>query len=143
MPRCTWLLAFALLGCADDECTLIGCDDTSVVSFPPGLVVGPYDLVIDAEVGQITARCLQPAAPEAADNPPELDCDREGFTITGGDFARMRELQVTVIDVANEETLASATVPADVVDEQSPNGPECPPTCFVRNGALQATPAPD
>ncbi|MBC8068656.1 MAG: hypothetical protein IAG13_10015 [Deltaproteobacteria bacterium] len=136
-PR-AWLLAFVLAGCADDECPTIGCEDTSQISFPVGLVIQPYDLVVVAEVGMFTARCLQPSAPEADANPPELRCDRSGFELTGGEFARMRELQITVTDVESGEVLAAGNVDAGVVDELAPNGPDCPGLCFVRNGELRA-----
>jgi hypothetical protein len=135
-----WLLCFGLLGCANDECTEIGCDNTSEVTYPVGLVSAPYDLTIVAEVGTITARCLDPTAPEAEMNPPELKCDREGFTITGGDFAQMQELMVTVVDVETEEVLATGNVDANAVDEITPNGPDCPGVCYVRNGALVGEP---
>jgi hypothetical protein len=137
MRRRACLLALVLGGCADQECTEIGCEDSSQVSFPIGLVNAPYDLTIVAEVGMFTARCLQPSAPEADANPPELKCDRMGFTITGGDFARMRELQITVVDVETEAVLASDSVDAGVVEELTPNGPDCPGSCFVRNGELR------
>src|SRR5688500_17620624 len=122
-PR-AWLIAFALAGCADDQCTELDCEDTSQISFPIGLVTQPYDLVVVAEVGTFTARCLQPSAPEADANPPELHCDRSGFILTGGEFASMRELQITVTDVESGEVLAAGNVDAGVVDEITPNGPD-------------------
>jgi hypothetical protein len=136
-PR-AWLLAFVLAGCADDECPTLDCENTSQISFPVGLVTQPYDLVVVAEVGMFTARCLQPSAPEADANPPELRCDRNGFVLTGGEFAQMRELQITVTDAESAEVLAADEVDASVVEEITPNGPDCPGICFVRNGELRA-----
>lgn len=145
--RARALLLLALVAhadaCANDECTEIACDNTSEVSYPNGLVTRAYDLVITAEVGMITARCLDPSAPETDMNPPELSCDREGFTIEGGDFAQMRELGVTIVDVETQDPLASGNVDADVVEELTPNGPDCPGICFVRNGALEVPLPPD
>lgn len=125
-------------GCAiDDACTEIACSDRSVVSLPPGLVEGPYDLEVTGTDTMLHARCLQPAAPEAAENSPELDCDTATFEITSEAGTSVREIQVTIIDVDTETTLAAAvTVALDAVDEETPNGPDCPPICFIRNGAL-------
>lgn len=124
-------------GCLDDACTEIACSDTSVVSLPPGLVDGPYDLEITGTGTTLRARCLQPAAPEAASNSPELDCDASTFEFTAPAGTSVREIQVTIVDVDTEATLAAAvTVALDAVAEDTPNGPDCPPICFVRNGAL-------
>lgn len=123
--------------CVDDSCTLIACNDVSVVSLPPGLVEGPYDLEVVVGESTLRARCLQPASPEAAENSPELDCDTTTFEITAEPGTSVREIQVTIIDVDTEETLAAAiNVALDAVGEETPNGPDCPPVCFVRNGAL-------
>ncbi len=129
------VLLFA--GCVDDACSEITCGDRSVVTFPPGLIEGPYDLVITGPATTLQARCLQPAAPEAAENSPELKCDASSFEVTVEPGLSVRELGVTIIDVDSEVTLVAAvTVPVDAVDEETPNGPDCPPICFVRNGAL-------
>lgn len=136
-----WIAAVALVSvswsCVDDSCTEIACSDTSVVSLPPGLVEGPYDLEVVAGDSTLRARCLQPASPEAAENSPELDCDASTFEITAEAGTSVREVRVTIIDVDTEETLAAAvTVALDAIGEEQPNGPDCPPVCFVRNGAL-------
>ncbi len=142
MRLSVWLFAVALVACADDTCTEIGCENSTEISFPAGLVDGPYDLTITAEVGMLTARCLDASAPEADANPPELKCDRQGFTITGGDFAQMRELGVVVVDVDTQEMLVASSVDANVVDELAPNGPDCPEICYVRNGGVQGAEQP-
>jgi hypothetical protein len=136
-----WFFAVALVSaswsCVEDSCTEIACSDASVVSLPPGLIAGPYDLEVTAGDATLRARCLQPASPEAAENAPELDCDASTFEITAPAGTSVREIQVTIIDVDTAETLAAAvTVALDAVGEETPNGPDCPPVCFVRNGAL-------
>lgn len=132
------LLAITIFAaCADDECTEIGCYDQSVVSLPPGLVEGPYDIEITGFATPLHARCLQPAAPEAAENSPEVECSQSTFEINVAPGTSVREIQVTITDVDTEDVLASNVVVAlDAVDESTPNGPDCPPICFVRNGAL-------
>jgi hypothetical protein len=131
------MLASVWLACADDECTEIGCYDQSIVSLPVGLVQGPYDLEITGTPTPLQARCLQPAAPEAAENSPELECDGSTFEINVAPGTSVREIQVTITDVDTEEVLAAnVVVQLDAVDESAPNGPDCPPICFVRNGAL-------
>jgi hypothetical protein len=130
-------LAMPMSACAEDECTLIACFDQSIVSLPPGLVQGPYDIVVTGTPTQLSARCLQPAAPEAADNSPELECSATQFELNVSPGTSVREIQVTITDVDTQEVLAANVVVAlDAVDEQMPNGPDCPPICFVRNGAL-------
>jgi hypothetical protein len=124
-------------GCVDDACTEIACEDSSVVSLPVGLVDGPYDLEVVA--GDVThrARCLQPASPEATENSPDLDCDASSFELGSPAGTSTREIVVTITDVDTQTVLAQgAPVMLDAVGEQTPNGPDCPPVCFVRNGAL-------
>jgi hypothetical protein len=126
-----------LVACADDECTLIGCYDQSIVSLPAGLVEGPYDILITGTPTPLQARCLQPASPEAAENSPEIECSTTTFELNVAPGTSVREIQVTITDVDTEEVLAADVVVAlDAVDESTPNGPDCPPICFVRNGAL-------
>jgi hypothetical protein len=126
-----------LSGCVDDPCTELACSDSSVVSLPAGLLDGPYDLEITGTEPPLRARCLQPASPEAAENSPELECNASTFEITSPAGTSVREIQVTIVDVDTETTLAAAIpVALDAVGEDTPNGPDCPPLCFVRNGAL-------
>jgi hypothetical protein len=128
-------------GCSEDACTLIGCENEAVVTFPSGAVSGPYDLVIAREGDMLTARCNDPNAAEAAANPPELDCNASGFELRGHALANARSVQITIIDTAtDQEVAANVEVFLDVVDESQPNGPDCPPTCFVRNGRLVLSP---
>ena len=137
--RLLLLIVFSVLpaGCASDECTEIGCFDQSVVSLPPGLIEGPYDIEITGTPTPLQARCLQPAAPEAEDNSPEIECSGTTFELNVSPGTSVREIRVTITDVDTEEVLAAGVVVAlDAVDEQTPNGPDCPPICFVRNGAL-------
>ena len=134
-----WALVLAGGGaCATTDCTEIGCSDHAVVSFPFDLIDGPYDLVVQTELGTLMARCLQPGAPEAEQNSPELSCDAMGYEVDGGMVASAREAVVTITDVDTGEVLADGiAIDLNVVDEQQPNGPDCPPTCFVRNGELR------
>lgn len=130
-----WLFASS---CVEDACTEIACDDLSVVSLPIGFVDGPYDLQVVANETTYTARCLQPAAPEAADNSPELECSASTFELSVPPGTSARELRVTITDVDTEMLLVeSAVVALGFVGEETPNGPDCPPICFERNGALE------
>jgi hypothetical protein len=126
---------FACAG--DGACTEIGCEDEATVLFPLGLVDGAYDLVVTGDGGTITARCNDPDAPEAEQNPPELECDSRGFTLVGHDLARTNDLLVTVTRVATgEDVVDNAAVLLATLETHQPNGPDCPPTCFVREGSV-------
>jgi hypothetical protein len=131
------LVCAPLVGCASVECTEIGCSDRAVVSYPFDLVDGAYDLVVESERGTLVARCLQAAPPEGPENSPGLDCDGAGFSMQDSDVASSREIRVTITDVDTGELLAEGVdVTLDVVDENAPNGPDCEPVCYERNGQL-------
>lgn len=137
--RCLlWLsTVVACAACVDDACTEIACEDSSVVGLPVGLIDGPYDLEVVAGDVTYRARCLQPASPEAAESSPELDCDAATFELRSAAGTSTREIRVTITDVDTEMLLVEgASVMLDSVGEETPNGPDCPPICFVRNGAL-------
>jgi hypothetical protein len=130
-------LAALVPGCAGSSsaCTELGCTFEAIVTFPPNLVAGAYDLVLEGETETATARCLDPGAPETADNPEGLRCDAQGFSLDGHPLAIERELVVTVIPDEGEEV--SQAVRLDAIEEITPNGPDCPPLCVVRNGQLR------
>jgi len=131
------LVCAPLGGCASVECTEIGCTDRAVVSYPLDLIDGPYDIVVASERGTLTARCLQAAPPEGPENSPGLECDAGGFEIEESDVASAREVTVTITDVDSGELLADGVeVTLDVVQEHQPNGPDCEPVCYERNGQL-------
>jgi len=121
------------------DCTDIGCESEAIVTFPPSLVSGAYDLVLEGEGETATARCLDPSAPETADNPEGLTCNAQGFTLEGHPLANERELVVTIIPSVDGEPgdPVSESVRLDAVEEITPNGPDCPPLCVVRNGQLR------
>lgn len=123
---------------SSEECTEIACEHEAVVTIPSGLVQGPYDLTLTFEGGMsVVARCADPSAPETAQNPEDITCDASGFTIAG-ERANARDVRVTIAEPDDGEVLAQGIeVRLDAVGEETPNGPGCPPTCFVRNGQLQ------
>ncbi|MBX7083833.1 MAG: hypothetical protein K1X88_31780 [Nannocystaceae bacterium] len=130
-------LVLAVASCQDDACTEIGCSDTTVITYPVGLVDGPYDLDLVAETGSWHARCLGAPPPEGPPNDEGLDCDRDGFELEVPPGTSARTLVVTIVDVDTQTTLLDAVaVAADAVGEDMPNGPGCEPTCFVRNGQV-------
>jgi hypothetical protein len=130
------LLATLVPGCVGTSaCTELGCSSEALVTFPAGLVSGAYDLVLEGETETVTARCLDPAAPETVDNPPELRCDAQGFMLDGHPLANERELVVTVIP--DEGEMVSEPVRLEAIMEITPNGPDCPPTCVERQGQLR------
>ncbi len=130
-------LALALGGCSTSpsSCTEIGCESEAVVTFPPSLISGGYDLVIEGDSAMATARCADPSAPETADNPVGLSCDSQGFTLQGHPLADEREVEVTIIPTDGSEA-TTGIIRLDAVDEITPNGRDCPPICVVRNGQL-------
>lgn len=130
-------LVASLASCGGTECSLVGCMDQAIVSLPPDLIEGPYDLVVESEHGTLVSRCLQAAPPEGPENSPSLSCDATQFEIEESDVASSRELRVTITDVATGEVLAEAVdVTMEVAMEIQPNGPDCEPTCYERNGQL-------
>lgn len=127
----------AALSCSSSDCTELDCDHEAVVTFPAGLVSGPYNLTLSTGGASQTARCNDPTAPETNDNPEGLRCDLAGFTLEGHSFANERTLRVTIDNVADSMILAEdVEVRLEAVEELYPNGEDCDPICFVRNGQL-------
>lgn len=131
------LLALPLLpACTSASgCTEIGCNSEAIVTFSPNLVSGSYDLVIEGDEAMATARCSDPSAPETADNPEGLTCNGQGFTLDGHPLADEREVTVTVIPSDGSDPV-EGLVRLEAIEERTPNGPDCPPICVVRNGLL-------
>ena len=128
----------AALSCdSGQSCTEVGCDHEAVVTYPSGLLSAAYELTLSFPgVPPISARCADPGAPELADNPEGLTCDLSGFSLVG-ELAVHRDVIVQITDTeTGEELVAGTEVRLEAVDELTPNGPDCPPTCFVRNGQL-------
>ena len=130
-------LVLVVSGCGGTECTLIDCSDEAIVSLPMDLIDGPYDIVVESEHGTLVSRCLTAAPPEGPENAPELKCDATQFQIEDGPVASSREIRVTITDVDTGDVLADAVdVTLEVAMEIQPNGPDCEPTCYERNGQL-------
>ena len=127
-----------LSGCDSQSCTEAGCDHMATVTLPSGALSGAYDLLLEFEgMDTLSARCSDPAAPETADNPEGLACDGNTFTLEGTEAAA-RTVFVTITDPDTGDVLIPRTeVRLEAVDELRPNGPDCPPVCFVRNGDLR------
>ncbi|MCX4244635.1 hypothetical protein [Paraliomyxa miuraensis] len=138
----SWLLlSTAGSGCASQaECSQASCESEAVVTFPADLfdggLSGPFDLVIEGDGTTAIARCNDPSAPETADNPEGLACNGQGFTLDGHPLANEREVVVTIIRLETDEVV-SESVRLDAIEEITPNGPDCPPLCVVRNGQLR------
>ncbi len=118
----------------DTACTEVACEHEAVVTFPPGLVQGAYELRLDGSSQTAAARCVDPG--NAGDNPEGLTCDANGFSLVGHPLANDREITVTITPDDGDGVVASVRLEA--VDEITPNGPDCPPICFVRNGQVRA-----
>lgn len=130
-------------GCAGSgQCTEATCEHEAVVTYPAGLLSGPYDLTLSfAGLPELTSRCSDPGAPELADNPEGVTCDLAGFQLTG-EIAGQRTVSVQLLDVPSGEVIvAGSEVRLEAVGESRPNGPDCDPVCFVRNGSLDAVAA--
>lgn len=133
-------------GCAGggSDCTTLDCTSEAIVTYPPGLVAGAYDLVLEGEGETVTVRCLDPGAPETADNPPGIRCDAQGFALDGHPLANEREILVTVVPYVEGEPgePVGGPVRLEAIEEITPNGPDCPPLCVVRNGQLRLDAGP-
>jgi hypothetical protein len=131
------LLSVAAASCSPSDCTDLDCEHEAIVTFPAGLVDGPYNLTLQADNATQSARCNDPTAPETNDNPVGLRCDLAGFTLTDNDFANERTLLVSLQKVEGDEVVATdVEVRLEAVEELYPNGEDCDPVCFVRNGQL-------
>lgn len=138
------LLAWLLGGCTESsDCTALDCVSEAIVTFPAGLVTGPYDLVLEGEGQSATARCNDSAA-DTLDNPEGLRCDAQGFTLEGHPLANEREVVVTVIPEIEGEPGEPVTeaVRLEAIEEVTPNGPDCLPLCVIRNGQLRLSAGP-
>jgi hypothetical protein len=144
-PRPRTLLALTLLqvasapaiaGCASTECTEMSCENSVRVDYEPGLVSGPYDLMVTGDNGSLTARCSDPGSPEAENNPEGIVCDGRGFVIESGPLATsVFDIRVTVADVmSGDAVVENCTVSLTAGDPITPNGPSCPPTCYDHTG---------
>ena len=146
VPHAVRMRAFVLLAvlaplvlssCGGTECTLLDCSDHAVVSLPMDLIDGAYDVVVESEHGTLVARCLQAPPPEGPENSPGLSCTATELELEETDVASAREIRVTITDVDTGEVLADAIdVTLEVAMEIQPNGPDCEPICYERNGQL-------
>lgn len=136
----TWLalacLALAGTSCSDTgaSCTEVGCSNEAVVTYPPGLLSGPYNLTLQGSGESETYACGDPQT--AAELPPEVDCNAAGFELTDSDFGARSTVTVTITDMDQNEIAGPVEVVLQAVETVQPNGPDCEPTCFVRNGRL-------
>lgn len=130
--------------CGTEECTAFECTDRAVVSFPPDLVDGAYDLVIESDLGAVMSRCLGAPDPDGPENSLGVTCDADGFQLDDTVVASAREIRVTITDVDTGDVLAEGVdLTLDVVAEEEPNGPGCTPVCYERNGQLLVDGLPD
>lgn len=136
----TWLalacLALGGISCsaAGGSCTEVGCSNEAVVTYPGGLVSGPYNLTLQNGGGSETYVCNDPQT--AAELPPEVDCNGSGFELTDSDFGSRSTVTVTITDLDENVLAGPAEVVLQAVETLQPNGPDCEPTCVVRNGRL-------
>ncbi|MCH9687556.1 MAG: hypothetical protein K0V04_39345 [Deltaproteobacteria bacterium] len=129
-------LVLGLSSCASTaECTELACENEAFVTIPPGLFEGPYELLLEGDGQTAAARCLDASA--SPDNPEGLTCDAVGFSLVGHPLANEREIRVTITPDMGDPIVADVRLEA--VDEVAPNGPDCPPLCFVRNGQVRVT----
>ena len=123
-----------LVGCSDPVCTEAGCESTIVVDYGSVVVNQPYILSINPG-GQTTAVTCLAVGPDAEPLPEWLECDANGFELTG-DFADQTTITVAVIiEATDEAVVANALVPLTVEEVIQPNGPDCDPACYRRVGS--------
>jgi hypothetical protein len=130
-------------GClGSGACTEADCSSVIEVSYGSQVVNEPYELTIDPNGGKISVICL--GEPTDEPQPPEwLRCDANGFTITGSEADLLTSITVTVVPVATEEAVIANEFVSLLTDEVlQPNGPDCEPTCYTRNGVVPEPPPP-
>ncbi len=132
------LLCLALLmtpGCAAGglECTEVDCNNEAVVTYPSGLVSGPYSLTLSQGGEMETFACNDPET--AADLPAEVTrCDASGFELIDSRFGVRSTVTVTLADPDGNLIAGPTEVVLSAVETLQPNGPDCEPTCIIRNG---------
>ncbi len=128
-------VSLLLVSCDDSAaCTEVGCENEAVVTLPAGLVAGPYELTLSNGSDSETYICNdQTRAPE---NPEGVSCDAAGFELIGSVFAARSSVFVTIVDEAGDVLVERNEVTLQAVETVQPNGPDCEPTCVVRNGRL-------
>ncbi|MEM6292962.1 MAG: hypothetical protein AAGA54_16930 [Myxococcota bacterium] len=129
-------VSLLLVSCDDTTaCTEVGCENEAVVTFPAGLITGPYELTLSNGSQMETYICNdQSRAPE---NPEGVSCDAAGFELVGSVFAARSSVFVTIISETGDALLERREVTLQAVETVQPNGPDCEPTCVVRNGRVQ------
>ncbi len=121
--------------CSDTaSCTEVDCNNEAVVTYPAGLVSGPYNLTLQTGGDMETYACNDPQT--AADLPPEVDCDGAGFELTDSPFGLRSTVTVTLTDPDENLIAGPLEVVLQAVETVQPNGPDCEPTCVIRNGRL-------
>jgi hypothetical protein len=130
------LVAWLLGSCGSSgACTEIGCESDATVAISGGPITGPFDLVVQTDNSTFMARCADPGAPEVAMNDPEVECSATEIALFG-DAATGHSVRVTIVPVEMDPLVEGAEVLLSVVDERTPNGEGCPPTCYSRSGQL-------
>jgi hypothetical protein len=125
----------SMISCGDQACTEIGCSSTLVVGYGDVVVNEPYSLTINPGGVSTTVICLDDD-PDAEPLPDWLECDANGFEITGDD-AEGTTISVTVIPLSTQAAvIPSALVPLVVEEVLEPNGPDCEPVCYRRVGVV-------
>lgn len=129
------MLSVAPWGCGgDNACTLVGCDNEAVVTFPAGIVSGPYMLLLNNGSDQAEYGCVDPSI--AAENPQGVTCNETGFQLVGTPFAARSSVSVTLATVDGDVIAGPIDVTLQAIETVQPNGPDCEPTCVIRNGRL-------
>jgi hypothetical protein len=106
-----------------------------VVDYGDIVVSEPYTLTINPDGQLVSAICLS-NNPNDEPLPEWLECDANGFTITG-EGADRTTISVTVVPLSTEEAvIPNALVTLTVEEAMQPNGPDCEPTCYRRVGEV-------
>lgn len=118
----------------DGTCTDAGCANEAVVTYPAGLVSGPYTLTLRNGGDTETYACNDPQT--AADLPADITCNASGFELVDSPFGIRSTVTVTITDDEENLIAGPTEVVLQAVETVQPNGPDCEPTCFIRNGRL-------
>jgi hypothetical protein len=129
------LLCASSCSASGGGCTEIDCNNEAVVTYPAGLVSGPYSLTLRNGSDMETFACNDPQT--AAELPPEIRCNASGFELTDSPLGARSTVTVTIVDDEDNLVVGPVEVILQAVETVTPNGPDCEPTCFVRNGRLE------
>ena len=129
------LVAACDLGEEPQSCTLGSCQSVASVAFLDGPLASAYELEVTVGDATYTLLCAPPAADLDATPTLRIECDQDGFRLHGSE-SEVPTVFVVIRDPMSEEPMIESEVALEHTDTWAANGPDCPPICEIREGAI-------